>query len=139
MPVHGRGARGRPGAPAHGRDRPRAAGGPARERPALGDHGGLEGGGPRLPRAIVTVEEIVDELELRPGGVVLPWWVIDAVSVAPYGAHPSYAHGYYERDNDFYIAWDEISRDRDTFLAWMQRHVLEYGGVPGASGRAGPA
>ena len=80
-------------------------------------------------RAIVTVEEIVDELEPRPGGVVLPSWVVDAVCLAPRGAHPSYAHGYYERDNDFYVAWDEISRDRDTFLAWMRRHVLETADV----------
>ena len=76
-------------------------------------------------KAIVTVEEVVEEFELRPGGVVLPAWVIDAVSVAPHGAHPSYAHGYYERDNEFYVAWDGISRDRDTFLAWMRRHVLD--------------
>ncbi|MDP9283479.1 MAG: CoA transferase subunit A [Actinomycetota bacterium] len=75
-------------------------------------------------RAIVTVEEIVDELTLRPGGVVLPAWVIDAVVLAPGGAHPSYAHGYYARDNEFYVAWDAISRDRDTFTAWMQEHVL---------------
>jgi glutaconate CoA-transferase subunit A len=75
-------------------------------------------------RSIVTVEEIVDELEPRPGGVVLPGWVVDAVSLAPHGAHPSYAHGYYERDNDFYVAWDGISRDRDSFQAWMERHVL---------------
>ncbi len=80
-------------------------------------------------RAIVTVEEIVDELELRPGGVVLPSWVVHAVCLAPFGAHPSYAHGYYERDNDFYVAWDPISRDRDTFLSWMQRHVLETADV----------
>ena len=40
------------------------------------------------------------------------------------GAHPSYAHGYYERDNDFYVAWDAISRDRDPFTAWMREHVL---------------
>jgi len=75
-------------------------------------------------RSIVTVEEIVDELELRPGGVVLPAWTIDAVSLAPGGAHPSYAHGYYERDNDFYVRWDEISRDRERFEAWIERHVL---------------
>jgi glutaconate CoA-transferase subunit A len=75
-------------------------------------------------RSIVTVEEIVDELELKPGGLVIPGWVIDAVAVAPGGAHPSYAHGYYERDNAFYIAWDAVSRDRDTFSAWMERHVL---------------
>jgi glutaconate CoA-transferase subunit A len=76
-------------------------------------------------RTIVTVEEIVDELELRPGGMVLPGWVVDAVALAPGGAHPSYAHGYYERDNDFYVRWDEISRDRDRFREWMQRHVLD--------------
>jgi glutaconate CoA-transferase subunit A len=76
-------------------------------------------------RTIVTVEEIVEALELRPGGIVLPGWVIDAVALAPGGAHPSYAHGYYERDNDFYVRWDEISRDRDRFRAWMQRHVLD--------------
>ena len=78
-------------------------------------------------RALVTVEEIVDELEPRPGAVFLPSWVVDAVAVAPRGAHPSYAHGYYDRDNAFYVAWDEISRDRDTFLAWMREHVIETG------------
>jgi glutaconate CoA-transferase subunit A len=76
-------------------------------------------------RSIVTVEEIVDELELQPGGIVLPAWVIDAVACVPGGARPSYAHSYYERDNDFYVAWDEISRDRDVFLTWMSEHVLE--------------
>jgi glutaconate CoA-transferase, subunit A len=75
-------------------------------------------------RSIVTVEEIVDELEPRPGAIVLPAWVIDAVATAPGGAHPSYAHGYYDRDNDFYIAWDAISRDRDTFTAWLDDHVF---------------
>jgi glutaconate CoA-transferase subunit A len=80
-------------------------------------------------RSIVTVEEVVDALELRPGGIVLPGWVVDAVAVAPGGAHPSYAHGYYERDNDFYRRWDEISRDRERFLEWMQRHVLSTADV----------
>ena len=80
-------------------------------------------------RSLVTVEEVVDELEPRPGGVVLPAWVVDAVALAPGGAHPSYAHGYYERDNDFYVAWDAISRDRDGFRAWMERHVLGTDGV----------
>jgi glutaconate CoA-transferase subunit A len=74
-------------------------------------------------RTIVTVEEIVDELEPRPGDVVLPSWVIDAVAPAPGGAHPSYAHGYYDRDNEFYVRWDEISRDRERFTAWIERHV----------------
>jgi glutaconate CoA-transferase subunit A len=75
--------------------------------------------------AIVTVEEIVDEIELKPGGIVLPSWVLDAVSLAPGGAHPSYAHGYYDRDNSFYVAWDAISRDRDSFSDWMREHVFE--------------
>jgi glutaconate CoA-transferase subunit A len=76
-------------------------------------------------RSLVTVEEVVDELDDRPGAIVLPSWVVDAVAVAPGGARPSYAHGYYDRDNDFYVAWDAISRDRDTFTEWMQQHVLE--------------
>ncbi len=80
-------------------------------------------------RSIVTVEEIVDVLEPRPGAIVLPSWTIDAVCLAPGGAHPSYAHGYYDRDNDFYVAWDAVSRDRDTFRTWMQRHVLDTADV----------
>ena len=76
-------------------------------------------------RSIVTVEEIVESFESRPDSVVLPAWVVDAVCLAPGGAHPSYAHGYYERDNDFYVAWNAISRDRKSFLAWMQQHVLD--------------
>ena len=76
-------------------------------------------------RSLVTVEEVVDELDPRPGAIVIPGWVVDAVAVAPGGAHPSYAHGYSDRDNDFYVGWDEISREREQFLAWMQRHVLD--------------
>jgi glutaconate CoA-transferase, subunit A len=81
--------------------------------------------------AIVTVEEVVDELTPLPGAIVLPSWVVTAVSVAPGGAHPSYAHGYYDRDNAFYLSWDAISRDRDTFQGWMKRHVLGTGDVAG--------
>jgi glutaconate CoA-transferase subunit A len=76
-------------------------------------------------RSLVTVEEIVPRLALRPGGVVIPGWAVTAVALAPGGAQPSYAHGYYERDNAFYVDWDEISRDRDRFSAWMEQHVLE--------------
>ena len=75
-------------------------------------------------KAIVTVEEIVPELEQRPGGLILPGWVVAAVCLAPGGAHPSYAHGYYDRDNAFYVEWDAISREREPFAAWMERHVL---------------
>jgi glutaconate CoA-transferase, subunit A len=80
-------------------------------------------------RSLVTVEEIVPGLEPRPGAVVLPSWTITAVARAPGGAHPSYAHGYYRRDNAFYVEWDEISRDRDRFRDWMRRHVLETADV----------
>jgi glutaconate CoA-transferase, subunit A len=80
-------------------------------------------------RSLVTVEEVVPELEPRPGGIVLPSWTITAVAHAPGGAHPSYALGYYDRDNAFYERWDAISRDRDTFREWMQRHVLDTADV----------
>ena len=80
-------------------------------------------------RSLVTVEEIVGELAPRPGAVFLPGWAITAVAVAPGGAHPSYAHGYYDRDNGFYVAWDAVSRDRERFDEWMRRHVLETADV----------
>jgi glutaconate CoA-transferase subunit A len=79
-------------------------------------------------RSLVTVEEIVDELEPVPGAVILPTWVVSAVAVAAGGAHPSYVHGYYERDNAFYRRWDGISRDRETFADWIREHVLEPAG-----------
>ena len=75
-------------------------------------------------RALVTVEEVVDELEPRPGAMVLPNWAIDFVAAVPGGAQPSYAHGYSERDNTFYVAWDAISRDRGAFRSWMEDYVL---------------
>jgi glutaconate CoA-transferase, subunit A len=69
---------------------------------------------------MATVEEVVDELTPVPGAVVLPRWVLDAVAVAPGGAAPSYAHGYYDRDNAAYRAWDAISRDRAQFTRWLR-------------------
>jgi glutaconate CoA-transferase, subunit A len=75
-------------------------------------------------RSLVTVERVVDQLEPRPGGVVIPGWTIDAVVEAPGGSLPSYALGITSRDNEFYRAWDPISRDRAAFTAWMQEHVL---------------
>ena len=74
-------------------------------------------------RSLVTVEEVVDELEPRPGAIVLPTWALTAVAEAPRGAHPSYAHDYYDRDNGFYQRWDKISRDRDSFREWMAENV----------------
>lgn len=76
-------------------------------------------------RVIVTVEEIVTDLNAPTNAVVLPSWVISAVTPAPRGAYPSYAQGYYERDNGFYTRWDEIARDRERFLNWMRDHVLD--------------
>jgi glutaconate CoA-transferase subunit A len=71
-------------------------------------------------RSLVTVEEVVDELTPVPGAVVLPGWAVDVVAEAPGGAHPSYAQGYSERDNDEYRRWDAISRDRAAFTAWLE-------------------
>ena len=71
-------------------------------------------------RSLVTVEEIVDELEPVPGAVVLPSWSVGHVAAVPGGAHPSYAAGYSVRDNDFYQEWDAISRDRDEFTRWLE-------------------
>jgi glutaconate CoA-transferase subunit A len=74
--------------------------------------------------AIVTVEEIVDDLEAPMNACFLPHWVVSAVCEVPFGAHPSYAHGYYGRDNPFCKAWDAISKDREAFTQWMTKHVL---------------
>ena len=77
-------------------------------------------------RSIVTVEEVVDDFGPRSlNATILPSWTIGAVCVVPGGAFPSYAQGYYARDNAFYLAWDAIARDRDSFRAWMQTNVIE--------------
>lgn len=76
---------------------------------------------------IVTVEEIVDDLDAPMNAIVLPHWVVAAIACVPGGAYPSYAHGYYSRDNAFYLAWDEIARDRGRFTEWMDRHVRGTG------------
>ena len=75
--------------------------------------------------SIVTVEERVESLDASPNACILPGWVVDAVCVVPGGAAPSYAHGYYERDNVFYRQWDAISRDREQFCAWLKQSVLD--------------
>lgn len=76
-------------------------------------------------RSLVTVEEIVDELDPHPGAVVLPNWVVTAIAEVPGGARPSYAQGYYDRDNEDYRRWDAIARDRDTFRDWLEREILQ--------------
>lgn len=78
-------------------------------------------------KAVVTVEEVVDQLDAHPNACVLPHWTISAIAVVPGGAHPSYAHGHYGRDNAYYLAWDEIAADRERFAEWMRENVLEQG------------
>jgi glutaconate CoA-transferase, subunit A len=75
-------------------------------------------------RVVVTVEEIVEELDAAPNALILPFWTVDAVVKAPGGASPSYAMGYYDRDNAFYKRWDQISRTREGFLKWLKENVL---------------
>jgi len=84
-------------------------------------------------RVIVVVEEIVDETTVRsdPNRTVIPGLLVDAVVHEPYGAHPSYAQGYYDRDNHFYLEWDRISRDEATTQAWLEEWVY------GVADRAG--
>ena len=81
-------------------------------------------------RAVATVEEIVDDLgSTGTNATVLPAWTVSAVALAPGGARPSYAHGYYGRDNAFYTEWDAIARDRDTFSRWIDEHVRNHEAV----------
>ncbi|MEU8419656.1 CoA-transferase [Micromonospora sp. NPDC048835] len=81
-------------------------------------------------RSLVTVEKIVDRLRERPGAVVLPHWTVTMVAEVPGGAHPSYAHGHSDRDNDFYVTWDSISRSRTAFQRWLDEAVFATtGGV----------
>ena len=76
-------------------------------------------------RVVVTVEEVVPDFKgLHPNLCILPHWTVSAIAVVPGGAHPSYAHGYYGRDNATYLEWDKISADRDLFTAWMRDNVL---------------
>ncbi len=76
-------------------------------------------------RSIVTVEEVVDRLDRRPGDMVIPAMAVTAVCEAPGGARPSYVQGYYQRDNAFYRKWLEISKERAGFLEWLSESVME--------------
>ena len=80
-------------------------------------------------RVIVVVEELVEESLIRsdPNRTLIPGMIVDAVVVEPWGAHPSYAQGYYDRDNDFYVAWEPISRDPGKLAAYLDEYVY---GVP---------
>ena len=75
-------------------------------------------------RAIVTVEQIVDDLDSHYNACVLPHWTIECISRVPGGAHPSYVQGHYSRDNRFYIEWNRISSDRERFLDWIDEFVM---------------
>jgi glutaconate CoA-transferase subunit A len=83
-------------------------------------------------RVIVVVEELVDEQVIRadPNRTLIPGLAVDAVVVEPWGAHPSYAQGYYDRDNEFYVQWEAISRDQ----AALERYLDDF--VHGVRGRA---
>lgn len=77
-------------------------------------------------RVVVTVEEVVPDFKgLHPNLAILPNWTVTAIAVVPGGAHPSYTHGYYARDNAAYLEWDRISADRDLFAQWMEEHVMQ--------------
>jgi glutaconate CoA-transferase, subunit A len=78
-------------------------------------------------RVIVVAEEIVDESVVRadPNRTVIPGFIVDAVVHEPWGAHPSYAQGYYDRDNEFYVAWEAISKDEKRLASYLDEYVYE--------------
>jgi glutaconate CoA-transferase, subunit A len=79
-------------------------------------------------RSVVTVEEIVETFDgAAPNACILPHWAVGAIAVVPGGAFPSYAYGYYPRNNAFYLSWDAIARDRASFLSWIDEHVMQSG------------
>jgi len=92
-------------------------------------------------RVIVVVEEIVPQQVIRsdPNRTLVPGLVVDAVVCEPWGAHPSYAQGYYDRDNDFYVAWEAVSRDEQRLGSWMDEFVYGVADRAGYMTRLGPA
>ena len=76
-------------------------------------------------RVIVVCEELVDPAVIRadPNRTAIPGLIVDAVVVEPGACHPSYAQGYYDRDNRFYVEWDRIARDAEAFDAWLEAWV----------------
>ena len=83
-------------------------------------------------RVIVVVEEVVEESTIRqdPNRTVIPGAVVDAVVEEPFACHPSFAQGYYDRDNAFYLEWDRIAKDPATLEAWLRRVGLRSGQPP---------
>jgi len=74
---------------------------------------------------ILTAEEIVDEALIRsdPNRTLIPGLVVDAVCHVPFASHPSYAQGYYDRDNEFYLSWDKISESPDATRQYLDEWV----------------
>ena len=91
-------------------------------------------------RVIVVVEELVDESVIRadPNRTIVPGLIVDAVVVEPFGAHPSYVQGAYDRDNRFYLDWDAITRDEATIQAWLRDWVYGVDGRPAYLEKLGP-
>jgi glutaconate CoA-transferase subunit A len=91
-------------------------------------------------RVIVVVEELVDEAVVRadPNRTIIPGLIVDAVVVEPWGAHPSYVQGAYDRDNRFYLDWDPISRDESAVQAWLQEWVYDLDGRAAYMDKLGP-
>ncbi|MEA2555561.1 MAG: glutaconate CoA-transferase, subunit [Actinomycetota bacterium] len=80
-------------------------------------------------RVIVVCEEVVDESVIRrdPNRTVIPGAIVDAVVEEPLACHPSFAQGYYDRDNAFYLAWDKIAKDQESLDAWLREWVYDLG------------
>lgn len=76
-------------------------------------------------KVILTAEEIVDESVIRsdPNRTIIPGFIVSAVCHVPHAAHPSYAQGYYDRDNEFYLAWDKISSDPEATRQYLEEWV----------------
>jgi glutaconate CoA-transferase subunit A len=74
-------------------------------------------------KVIVTVEEVVEKFSPKFSSIIIPSNLIDAISVVPNGAWPSYASDFYARDNNQYIAWDDISKERENFTNWLDTEI----------------
>ncbi len=76
-------------------------------------------------RVILTAEEIVDEAIIRsdPNRTLIPGFIVSAVCHVPFACHPSYAQGYYDRDNEFYLKWDKISESAESVQSWLDEWV----------------
>ena len=121
----------RPAAPPGRHDRPRPAGVGRAATPRSGACSGCQKEAAfAADRVIVVVEELVDEAVIRadPNRTIIPGLIVDAVVVEPWGAHPSYVQGAYDRDNRFYLDWDPITRDEAATQAWLREWVYDLDG-----------